>query len=155
SIRSTEAASNLVIPSVVEGSDTNKGPAKPPGSFLRARLAGRRPAWLEKAADIGPSGGWRERMSAVIASSAADAYAIFQRTRSAVTAARYPQRIDYTITVSGEDGSTPRTNHYVASYGDSGSVLVSSISQEEAANPTTPRGTNLSIHFYLSGGAGS
>ncbi len=94
-------------------------------------------------------------MPAMIASPAADAYAIFQRARSAVTVARYPQRIDYTIAVSGDDGSTPRTNHYVASCGDSDNILVSSISKEEVVNPTTPRGTNFSIHFYLSGGAGS
>ena len=91
----------------------------------------------------------------MIASPAADAYAIFQRTRSAVSAAHYPQRIEYTIVVSGDDGSTPRTNHYVASCGDSGSILVSSISQEEVAKPTSPRGTDFSIHFYLSGGTGS
>ena len=94
-------------------------------------------------------------MPAVVASPAADAYAIFQRTRSAVTVASYPKHLDYTITVRGDDGSTPRTNHYVASCGDSGNVLISSISQEEIANPTTPRGTNFSIHFYLSGGQGS
>lgn len=74
-------------------------------------------------------------MPAVIASPAADAYAIFQRTRSAVSAMR--------------------TNHYVASCGDGGSILVSSISQEEVANPSTPRGTDFSIHFYLAGGRGS
>ncbi len=85
-------------------------------------------------------------------SPAADAYAIFARTRSAVTAARYPQRMDYTIAVSGDDGSTLRTNHYLAWCGDGGSIFVSSISREEGANPATPRGFNFSIHFYLSEG---
>lgn len=91
-------------------------------------------------------------MPAVIASPAADPYAIFAHTRSAVSAAQYPQRLDYTIAVSGDDGSTPRTNRYAASCADGGSIRVSSISQEEAANPTTPRGTNFSIHIYLQGG---
>ncbi|HTU70056.1 MAG TPA: hypothetical protein VMF11_07010 [Candidatus Baltobacteraceae bacterium] len=94
-------------------------------------------------------------MPAVIASPPADAYLIFQRTRSAVSAARYPQRIEYTIAVRGDDGSTPRTNHYAASYGGRAGILVSSISQEEAAHPTAPRGINVSIHFFLSGGNGS
>jgi hypothetical protein len=91
-------------------------------------------------------------MLAAIASPAPDAYAIFQHTRSAVTAVRYPPRLDYTIAVTGDDGSTPRTNHYVAVCGGGSGIRVSSISQEEVANPTTPRGTNVSIHFYLSEG---
>jgi hypothetical protein len=91
-------------------------------------------------------------MPAVSASPPTDAYAIFAHTRSAVSAAQYPQRIDYTIAISGDDGSKPRTNRYAASCADGGSILVSSISQEEAANPIAPRGTNFSIHVYLQGG---
>jgi hypothetical protein len=34
-----------------------------------------------------------------------DAYAIFARSRAAVTAARYPDSLQYTISVAGMDGT--------------------------------------------------
>jgi hypothetical protein len=45
-----------------------------------------------------------------------DAYAIFLHTRSAVTAGRYPRRLDYTIEVSGTEGGETRANHYKGRY---------------------------------------
>lgn len=45
-----------------------------------------------------------------------NANAVFARAISAITSARYPARIDYTIVVSGLDGSVFRVNHYPESY---------------------------------------
>ncbi|MGB8966266.1 MAG: hypothetical protein WCB99_11555 [Candidatus Cybelea sp.] len=44
-----------------------------------------------------------------------NAYSIWLQTRSAVTSARYPRRIDYTIAVTGIDGSKPSNDHFRAS----------------------------------------
>jgi hypothetical protein len=65
-----------------------------------------------------------------------DPYAIFLRTRSAVTYAAYPRRIDYTIAVSGVEGGKLKANHYRASLqpGD-GTVRIFPISDEELAAP--------------------
>lgn len=41
---------------------------------------------------------------------------MFARAKSAISTAQYPARIDYTIVVSGRDGSVFRVNHYSASY---------------------------------------
>jgi hypothetical protein len=45
---------------------------------------------------------------------ATDAYAIWLRARSAVTAATYPTPIDHTIAISGLDGTRPAADHYRA-----------------------------------------
>ncbi|HEY1428838.1 MAG TPA: hypothetical protein VGF18_04655, partial [Candidatus Tumulicola sp.] len=75
-----------------------------------------------------------------------DPYAIFSQARAAVTAARYPERIDYTIHVSGYDGSVPRANHYLAvDRVDGQDLKVAAISAEEKAAPPTPRGVNVSF----------
>lgn len=47
---------------------------------------------------------------------AADGLSIFTHTRSAVTSAQYPSRLDYTIVVSELDGEVPVTDHYRASF---------------------------------------
>jgi hypothetical protein len=68
---------------------------------------------------------------------AADAgYSIFLRTRSAVTEASYPRRLDYTIFVSGLESDTPKANHYHVSCdpGD-GTIRILPVSDEELASP--------------------
>ncbi|HEY1428039.1 MAG TPA: hypothetical protein VGF18_00570 [Candidatus Tumulicola sp.] len=66
----------------------------------------------------------------------AEAYALFFRARSAITAARYPRRLDYTISVSGIEAGASHTNHYKATCDPlSGSVRVLPISDEELASP--------------------
>jgi hypothetical protein len=77
-----------------------------------------------------------------------DPYALFSQTRSAVSAARYPNRIDYTIEVSGYDGSAAKTNHYQAiDRVDQRSLKVGAISAEEKAAPPIPQGVN--VRFVL------
>ncbi|HEY5426234.1 MAG TPA: hypothetical protein VIJ77_06780, partial [Candidatus Tumulicola sp.] len=84
----------------------------------------------------------------------ADPYAIFMRARSAVTAARYPDKIDYTIAISGLDGAQPRANHYRAtSRPDEGVVDVAPLSQEEAAKPPpVPHGFNFAFTIGICSG---
>lgn len=69
------------------------------------------------------------------------------RARSAVTAVRYPDKIDYTVAISGLDGATPRVNHYRAtSDPDDGRIVVAPISREEAASlRPVPHGFNVTI----------
>lgn len=52
----------------------------------------------------------------IIAALPPDPVAIFLHARTAITAALYPTRIDYTISVSGVAGTALRVNHYRASY---------------------------------------
>lgn len=74
------------------------------------------------------------------------AYDLFARARSAVTSARYPTSLDYTIDVSGFDGQAPRANHYLAnSRPGEGIIDVAPISAEEEAHPVTPRGFNFAV----------
>lgn len=76
-----------------------------------------------------------------------DAYAVWLRTRVAVTAAQYPQRLDYTIAISGLDGTLSTSDHYRASCdpGD-GSVRLFPISDEQLTKPApVPHGINASI----------
>lgn len=75
------------------------------------------------------------------------------RARSAVTAVRYPGKIDYTVAISGLDGATPRVNHYRAtSDPDDGRIVVAPISREEAASPRpVPHGFNASVTATLYG----
>lgn len=89
----------------------------------------------------------------VTASSAQDAYGIFLRARSAVSAAQYPGRMDYTIAISGLAGKTAVTNHYRASTLADGTIRVAPISLEEAASPPIPHGINVSISAGLYGAA--
>lgn len=93
----------------------------------------------------------------VVAASAppVDAWSIFVRTRSAVTSARYPWRLDYTIAVSGVDGVKPVSDHYRASCdpGDD-SIKVFPISDEQLAGlQPVPHGVNtkfsVGICFFL------
>lgn len=86
-----------------------------------------------------------------------DPYALFLRSRSAVSSAHYPNEIDYTIAIDGLDGTTPRTNHYRAIARPAQDVVrVAPISLEEAAAPpTVPHGVKVGIDISLSGGRGS
>lgn len=74
-----------------------------------------------------------------------DAYAIFQRARSAVSSAAYPRRLDYTVAISGYDGYAFREDHYRASYdANDGAIREFPISDEELASPPpVPRGINV------------
>jgi hypothetical protein len=83
-----------------------------------------------------------------------DAYAIFAQSRAAVTARHYPDSIQYTISVAGLDGATPRENHYRAySEPGDGVVDVAPISEEEAAlPPPVPHGINFFGTAFLCGG---
>jgi hypothetical protein len=65
-----------------------------------------------------------------------DAYRLFLRARSAVTAVQYPQRIDYVIRVSGTEGGRPRANHYKGSFDlTDDAIRIFPISDEEMAAP--------------------
>lgn len=83
-----------------------------------------------------------------------DAYTLFLHARSAVTAAHYPSRINYTIVVSGRDGKTLRTNHYRAqSNPQDSAVRVFPLSEEElAAPPPVPHGFNFAFTIGICGG---
>jgi hypothetical protein len=75
-----------------------------------------------------------------------DAYAIWLRARSAVTSANYPSSLDYTIAVSGLDGTEPTVNHYRASCDPfSGAVWLFPISDEELAQPPVPHGITVRV----------
>lgn len=78
-----------------------------------------------------------------------DAYALYLRARTAVTSAPARRRLDYTIAVTGIDGSAARSNHYRASLrGDD--VRVAAMSLEEAAQPPPqPHGMNWSLSVFL------
>jgi hypothetical protein len=80
-----------------------------------------------------------------------DAYAIWLRTRVAVTAARYPQRLDYTIAISGLDGTSTASDHYRASCDPSdGSIRLFPISDEQLVKPPpVPHGVNMSINAAI------
>lgn len=84
-----------------------------------------------------------------------DAYAIWLRTRVAVTAAQYPQRLDYTIAISGLDGTSPTSDHYRASCDPSdGSVRLFPISDEQLEKPPPgPHGVNASLDAAICFGA--
>ncbi len=86
-------------------------------------------------------------MPIVAALDVADAYTIWMRTRSAVTSATYPVRIDYTIAISGLDGARVAVDHYRASCDpDSDAIRVFAISDEELAQPPpVPHGINWSV----------
>jgi hypothetical protein len=88
---------------------------------------------------------------------APDAYAIWLHTRSAVTSAQYPDRIDYTVAVSGLDGSTLASDHYRASCDpQDGTIRIFSISDEELARPApVPHGVNFSFTIAISEGRGA
>lgn len=88
----------------------------------------------------------RRTPSSVPIDAGPQAYDLFARARSAVTSARYPATIDYTIDVSGLDGQAPRANHYLAySRPAEGIVDVAPISAEEQAHPITPHGFNFAL----------
>lgn len=76
-----------------------------------------------------------------------DPYAIWLRTRSAVTSSQYPEHIAYKIGVSGLDGSATASDHYRASYDSSnGSIRVFSISDEQLEKPApVPHGFNVML----------
>jgi hypothetical protein len=81
-----------------------------------------------------------------------DPYALFSQTRAAVSAARYPDRIDYTIDVSGYDGSVARMNHYRATDRVAENVVkVGAMSVEEKASPPVPHGINVKFEAWLYG----
>ncbi|MBV9720147.1 MAG: hypothetical protein JOZ77_12580 [Candidatus Eremiobacteraeota bacterium] len=90
----------------------------------------------------------------VVVDQVPDAYDIFARTRMAITAAQYPDSIDYTISIAGSDGEAPRTNHYRANSRPANGVIhVASISEEEEAKPpTVPHGVNFALTAAICGG---
>ncbi|HTA40160.1 MAG TPA: sigma-E factor regulatory protein RseB domain-containing protein [Candidatus Acidoferrales bacterium] len=82
-----------------------------------------------------------------------DAYAEFAKVRAAVAAARYPDRVDYAVVVSGTDGSKPRSDRYRARYyPETGELRVQTITAEELANPPHPHGFDFSLSMSLCGG---
>jgi hypothetical protein len=85
---------------------------------------------------------------------AVDAWSIFAHTRSAVTSAQYPWRLDYTIAVSGLDGDKPVSDHYRASCDPSdGNIKLFPISDEQLkAPPPVPHGFNFSVSVLFYGG---
>lgn len=91
---------------------------------------------------------------AAAAPAAVDPYALFLRARSAVSSAQYPRRIDYTIAVTGVDGTVARSNHYRARYRpEEDEVSVAPISQEEASKPPpVPHGFNFAFTASVCGG---
>jgi hypothetical protein len=82
-----------------------------------------------------------------------DPYALFSQARAAVSAARYPERLDYTIDVSGFDGSLFRTNHYRATDRTEQGIKVAAISAEEAASWHVPQGVNVKFVASIYGAA--
>jgi hypothetical protein len=80
-----------------------------------------------------------------------DAYSIWLHARSAVTSAQYPDRLSYTIAVSGLDGETPVADHYRASADPgNGAIRIFPISDEQLAKPPpVPHGINVNISFGL------
>ncbi|HEY1653492.1 MAG TPA: hypothetical protein VGF86_00085 [Candidatus Tumulicola sp.] len=96
-------------------------------------------------------------MTPAPAPTAVDPYALFLRARSAVSSARYPDKLDYTIAIAGVDGATPRENHYRASARPAEDVVdVAPLSVEQAAQPPpVPHGFNVTLNISISGGRGS
>ncbi|MBV9027771.1 MAG: hypothetical protein JO311_04090 [Candidatus Eremiobacteraeota bacterium] len=85
-----------------------------------------------------------------------DAQSIWLRTRSAVSGAQYPRRIDYTIALSGLDGSVLKVDHYGASCDPNGPIRVFAMSDEGlAAPPQVPHGVNVFVTFSVSEGRGA
>ncbi|HKU80731.1 MAG TPA: hypothetical protein VJP76_01075, partial [Candidatus Tumulicola sp.] len=80
-----------------------------------------------------------------------DAYSIWLRARSAVTGARYPHRLDYTIEIGGFDGDKPSVDHYRAAYdGYDGTIRLFPISNETLAAPApVPHGVNASVNVFF------
>jgi hypothetical protein len=80
-----------------------------------------------------------------------DATSIWLHTRTAVTDARYPARLSYTISVTGQDGSAPSSNHYRASTDpDDGTIRISTISNEQLASPAPiPHGVNVKAEVAI------
>ena len=80
-----------------------------------------------------------------------DAYAEFARVRAAVAAVRYPERVDYAIVVSGQDGAEYRSDRYRARYDTDTAVLrVQTISERELAQPASPHGFDLTLTISIS-----
>jgi hypothetical protein len=80
-----------------------------------------------------------------------DSYAEFARVRAAVAAVRYPQRIEYAVVVSGDDGAEHRSDRYRARYDpDVGELRIQTISTREEEHPSTPHGFDLTatISFW-------
>jgi hypothetical protein len=85
----------------------------------------------------------------------ADAYDEFARVRAAVSSARYPERIEYAVVVSGNDGSQQRTERYRARYyARTGELRVQTITAQERANAPHPHGFDFRLSMTLSGGHG-
>lgn len=96
---------------------------------------------------------WRRIALFVPVDAGPQAYDLFARARTAVTSARYPAAIDYTIAISGLDGQTPRVNHYYAySRPAEGIIDVGTISTEEQAHPVVVHGFNFVLTGMICGG---
>jgi hypothetical protein len=81
------------------------------------------------------------------------AYDLFAHARAAVSSARYPASVDYTIAISGLDGQTPRANHYRAySRPAEGIIDVAPVSAEEEAHPIVVHGINFALTATVCGG---
>lgn len=81
------------------------------------------------------------------------AYDLFAHARAAVSSARYPNSVDYTIAISGLDGQTPRANHYRAySRPAEGIIDVAPVSAEEEAHPLVVHGINFALTATICGG---
>jgi hypothetical protein len=85
------------------------------------------------------------------APAAVDAYSIWLHARSAVTSARYPDQLTYTIAVSGLDGGTPVADRYRASADPAdGAIRIFPISDEQLAKPPpVPHGINVNFGIVL------
>ncbi|HTA39913.1 MAG TPA: hypothetical protein VK760_12595 [Candidatus Acidoferrales bacterium] len=65
---------------------------------------------------------------------------------------RYPERVDYAVVVSGQDGAEYRSDRYRARYDtDTGILRVQTISAREEAHPSVPHGFGLTLNISLWG----
>lgn len=80
-----------------------------------------------------------------------DAYSIWLHARAAVTNARYPDQLTYTIAVSGLDGETRVADHYRATADPAGEAIrIFTISDEQLAKPPpVPHGVNFNFSLQL------
>ncbi|MBD5635319.1 MAG: hypothetical protein IAI49_12650, partial [Candidatus Eremiobacteraeota bacterium] len=89
------------------------------------------------------------------ASPDARAEEIFARTRAAFVARQYPSEISYGVRVSGlADGTWTGRTYRTYERWPAGRISARTISDEETANPTKPRGTNLDFLVFNVGGTG-
>ena len=89
------------------------------------------------------------------ASPDARAEAIFARARAALLARTYPAHLSYGVRVSGLQGTTWTARTYrTFERWPAASVVARTISDEETADPSKPKGTNFDILLFNVGGTG-